>query len=85
MLNEDEIKALTTISNMIRTYELNPTAAQGLKVLKELRDGNHRFALDMIISGQEWNQPTPTPTDIEYANKYRNILAITMRDCQPRG
>jgi len=83
MLNEDEIKALTTIRDLLNTYQSNPTNSQGLIALKKMREINAAAMISTIIGEQEWK--SASDTDKEYAQKYRNILAITMGDCQPRG
>ena len=85
MLEQHEIEWLTEIRDLLNKYECNPTAAVGIAVLRELKSGAYAHSLGRIIENQKWERPTPTNIDKEYAQKYRNILAITMGDCQPRG
>ena len=83
MLNEDEIKALTTIRDLLNTYQSNPTNSQGLIALKKMREINAAAMIEAVIEEQKWRD---TGNDDKiYANKYRELLAITMGDCQPRG
>jgi hypothetical protein len=87
MLEQHEIEWLTEIRDLLNKYECNPTATVGIAVLRELKvkEYSYAHALDRIIENQKWELPTPTNIDIEHAEKYRQILAITMSDCQPRG
>ena len=87
MLNEDEIKALTTIRDLLNTYQSNPTNSQGLIALKKMREINAAAMIENVIEDQKYRDADND--DKVYAQKYREILGIVWNDaahnCQPRA
>ena len=82
MLDENELKDLAEIRDLLNTYQGNPTNSQGLRALIRLREIRAGSLINLIIENQENKE---NADEQEYARKYRQILSITMRDCQPRG
>jgi hypothetical protein len=82
MLDENEMKDLAEIRDLLNTYQENSKNSQGLRALIRLREIRAGSLINNIIENQEYK---PDADEKEDARKYRQILSITMRDCQPRG
>lgn len=88
MLTKGEIQTLLDLQNILIRYENNPSLAERLAIMKEMSAKNFAFKLGRIADSESFEHvvyPTLAETEKEYAEKYRQILAITCGDTQPRG
>lgn len=88
MLTKSDVETLLDLQSILIRYENNPSLAERLAIMKEMAAKNFAFKLGMIADNESHEHamyPSLTEIEKDYAEKYRQILAITCGNNQPRG